>query len=477
MNRPWGTEKSRNSGIAARAFDRLKKANAKEPFVSFKQRKEMLQQIEEIILENDAAICEAINKDFSNRSFYETKILEIMATILEIRATVKHLKHWMKRQKRHVSLIFFGGKNIVIPQAKGIVGIITPWNYPLQLSICPLTSAVAAGNRVIIKLASNSQNLAKLLKKLFSEKISEDYIAFVPGVKPDDFSGLPFDHLVFTGSPAVGRTIMSIASKNLTPVTLELGGKSPTILAEDFDIRIAAGRILYSKLANAGQTCVAPDYLFVPETKMDEFVKNAVDIASMRYPDIGSKDYTCIIDGKAFKRLTDTLADSRKKGAEIISLISGNGINSKTRKIPPMIIKNVTDKMKIMQEEIFGPLLPVMTYKKIDEVIEYINRHERPLALYLYSNDNALQEKILGNTISGGVTINDCTMHVAQHDLPFGGVGNSGMGQYHGYEGFLEMSKLRPVFIQSRFAVPLAPPYGKFIDRIYNLVKNQKWLS
>jgi coniferyl-aldehyde dehydrogenase len=477
MNRPWGTEKSRNSGIAAMTFDRLKKAYAKQPLIPFEQRKEMLQQIEEILLENDEAICEAINKDFSCRSYYETKILEISPTVLGIRSTVKHLKRWIKPQKRHVSIMFFGGKNVVIPQAKGVVGIITPWNYPLFLSMSPLTSAIAAGNRVMVKLAANSQNLAKLLQKLFSKIISEDYIAIVPGVKAADFSSLPFDHLVFTGSPAVGRTIMGIASKNLTPVTLELGGKSPTILAEDFDLRTAVGRILYSKLINSGQTCVSPDYIFVPERKIDEFVKEAGDVAAKRYPDIGSKDYTCIIDEKAFKRLTETLADAKKKGADIISLIPGNEINSKSRKIQPMIIKNVTDKMRIMQEEIFGPLLPVMSYKKIDDVITYINQHERPLALYLYSNDKKLQHKLLANTISGGVTINDCIMHLAQHDMPFGGVGNSGMGQYHAFEGFLEMSKMKPVFIQSKFAVPLAPPYGKFIEKIYSLVKKQKWLS
>jgi coniferyl-aldehyde dehydrogenase len=477
MNRSRITDRSHSKGTSAKVFDRLKEAYAKHPFITIRERKDILRKIEKILLENDESICEAVNKDFSCRSFHETKMLELSVVVMGIRSTIKHLKRWMKYQKRHVSIIFFGAKNVVIPQAKGIVGIIAPWNYPLLLSLSPMTSAVAAGNRVMIKLASDSQNLAKLLRRLFSEKISEDYIAIVPGVRAEEFSTLPFDHLVFTGSPASGRTIMGTAAKNLTPVTLELGGKSPTILAEDFKISTAAGRIFYSKLINAGQMCVAPDYMFVPENKLEEFVKAAADTAQKFYPDIKSKDYTCIIREKAFKRLMNTLEDARKKGASIINLIPGSEASVKARKIPPMIVKNVTDKMRIMQEEIFGPFLPVITYKKIDDVLAYINRHERPLALYLYSNDKKLQENVLANTISGGVVINDCTMHVAQHDMPFGGIGNSGMGQYHGYEGFVEMSKMKPVFIQASFAVPLAPPYGKFIEMIYNLIKKQKWLS
>ncbi len=477
MNRPWGTEKSRGSGAAAKTFDRLKKAYAKEPLITLMQRQEILQSVENILIENDEAICEAIDKDFNGRSFYETKMLEIAVAVMGIRSVLKHLKHWMKPQKRRVSIMFFGAKNVVIPQAKGIVGVIAPWNYPLLLALSPMTDAVAAGNRVMVKLASNSQNLAKLLSRLFGEKISEEYISIVPGVKAEDFSSLPFDHLVFTGSPASGRTIMSTAARNLTSVTLELGGKSPTILAEDFDIRTAASRILYSKLINSGQMCVAPDYLFVPENRLDEFIKAASDTARKFYPDLKSKDYTSIIHEKAYARLTDTLEDARKKGAEIVELMPGSGSGlKKIRKIAPVIVKNVTDNMRIMREEIFGPYLPVITYRKIEEVLAYINRHERPLALYLYSNDKKLREKVLSNTMSGGVTINDCTMHVAQHGMPFGGIGNSGIGQYHGYEGFMEMSKMRPVFIQARFAVPISPPYGNFINRIYNLVKKQEWL-
>jgi coniferyl-aldehyde dehydrogenase len=311
MNRPRGIVKSAAGGVTAKAFDRLKKAYAKQPFITLPQRKDILKQIEKILLDNDEAICKAVSKDFSNRSFYETKLLEIMLTVLDLRFTVKHLKRWMKPRKRHVSLMFFGAKNIVVPQAKGIVGVITPWNYPLYLSIGPLICAIAAGNRVMIKMASNSQNLANLLRKLFNEKISEDYITIMPADQAENFASLPFDHLVFTGSPASGRTIMGAAAKNLSPVTLELGGKSPTILAEDFDIRTAAGRIVYAKLVNSGQMCVAPDYIFIPESKIDDFIKEAGEIAVTYYPDIRSNDYTCIIQDKAFNRLVDTLEDAR----------------------------------------------------------------------------------------------------------------------------------------------------------------------
>lgn len=464
-------------GIALEAFNRLKEAYRREPYIEYAIRKKTLQTIEQILFDNDEAICEAISRDFGNRSYHETRILEIVPTALGIRHTLKHLKKWMKPQKRDVSVLFIGSSNRVIPQAKGVVGIISPWNYPLQLSLSPLTSAIAAGNRVMVKMATNSQNLCRLMHKLFSEKISEDIITILPGVDANEFSTIPYDHIIFTGSPAVGRTIMSNAAPHLTPVTLELGGKSPAILTEDYDVKTAAARIMYSKLINSGQMCIAPDYMFIHENLVDSFISEVKSIVSKRYPDIMSKDYTCIIDQKAFDRLIATLEDARQKEAEIIKLLPGDDYNKEERKINPLIVKNVNDEMIIMNEEIFGPYLPIMTYRNINEVIDYVNRHERPLALYIYSNDRKLRDMIIRNTMSGGVTINDCTMHVAQHDMPFGGVGNSGMGQYHAYEGFIEMSKLRPIFHQARMAIALAPPYGKKIETIYSFVRKFKWLS
>ncbi|MBN1533352.1 MAG: coniferyl aldehyde dehydrogenase [Spirochaetes bacterium] len=466
-----------SGGRALAAFTRLKEAYHRDPYIDYATRRRTLKTIERILLENDDALCEAISGDFGNRSYHESRILEIAPTVMGIRYTLKRLKRWMKPQKRHVSILFMGGKNSVIPQAKGVAGIISPWNYPLQLALSPMTSAIAAGNRVMLKMATNSQGLCRLLHTLFTEKIPEEIVTILPGIGANEFSTLPFDHMVFTGSPGVGRTIMSNASHHLTPVTLELGGKSPTILDNRYAIRTAAARIMYAKLINSGQTCVAPDYLFIPEGRVHQFIGACRSIVQNRYPDIMTKDYTCIIDQKSFERLRSTLEDARRRNADIIKLLPGDDFNEGGRKICPMIITNVTGEMRIMQNEIFGPLLPIITYRHPEEVIEYINRHERPLALYIYSNSRKFQRTILQNTLSGGVTINDSAMHVAQHDIPFGGIGNSGMGQYHAYEGFLEMSKLRPVFRQSSMAISVAPPYGTAFDRIYGLVKRIRWLS
>ncbi len=477
MNKILPAGKKMEESEAMKTFSRLKEETLKQPEISFNQRVEILKSIERILSENDEAICAAISQDFGNRSYHETRILEITPTILGIRYTLKRLKKWMKPQKRHVSKLFIGGKNTVIPQAKGVVGIVSPWNYPLQLALSPMTSAIAAGNRVMLKMAAHSQNICRLLQRLFSTKIPEELITIMPGVKASEFSQVPFDHLLFTGSPQVGRTIMRMASEHLTPVTLELGGKSPTIIGEDINIGLAAARIMYSKLTNEGQMCVAPDYLFIPESKFDSFVAEAKRIVTLRYPSLASKDYTCIIDDKAYQRLIDTLEDAKQKHAEVIKLIDDQDHDQSLRKIAPMIIKNVTEEMIILQDEIFGPFLPVKTYRNLEEVIGYINRRERPLALYIYSNNRKFQDQILRNTISGGVTINDCAMHVAQHDMPFGGIGNSGLGCYHGYEGFVELSKMKPVFRQSRFAIAIAPPYGKTVDRIYGMVKKFHWIN
>ncbi len=477
MNKPTEVLATSEKGASRKVFDRLKDAYRRQPYIDLKTRLDTLKKIEEILIKNEAAICETISQDFGNRSFHETKILEIIGSISGLRYTRKKLKKWIKPQKRHVSVLFFGAKNVVIPQAKGVVGIVTPWNYPLFLSLSPLTSVIAAGNRAMIKLASNSQNLCVLLQSLFSKHIPDDIVTFLPGVGASEFSSLPFDHLVFTGSPDVGRTIMKSASQHLTPVTLELGGKSPTIITEDYDILAAVDRIMYSKLVNSGQMCVAPDYLFVPANKVETFIEAAKATVFARYSELESKDYTSIIDQKAYDRLMDTLQDARKKGAEIINLLPGDENKDSIRKISPLIAKNVTEEMRLMQEEIFGPILPIKTYDKIDEVIDYINSHERPLALYIYSNNKKVQEKLLAHTMSGGVSINDCAMHVGQHDMPFGGIGNSGMGQYHGLEGFMEFSKMRPVFKQAKRALSLAPPYGDKTDRIYNFVTKMKRIS
>jgi coniferyl-aldehyde dehydrogenase len=460
-------------------FDRQKAASLAGPPSSLAERQVILERLERLLIEHQDAIAAAISQDFGHRSIQETKILELFPAIDGLRYTRRHLKKWMRSGRRHVSVAFLGARNRVLPQPKGVVGIIAPWNYPLFLVISPLTSALAAGNRCMIKMAANSQGLCRLLHDILGAAFPEDLLAVLPGVAAQDFTPLPFDHLVFTGSPASGRTVMQTAADNLTPVTLELGGKSPTILAEDFDLETAAERILHVKYMNAGQTCVAPDYLLMPAAKVDAFIAAAGPIVRRRYPRLESPDYTTIVDARSYRRLIEAIEDARRKGATVIHLVEGAAPDPKTRRIPPTILTGVSDAMTVMQREIFGPLLPIKPYRTLDEAIAYINAHERPLALYLFSNERDVQDRVLQGTMSGGVSINDCAMHVAQHDLPFGGIGNSGMGQYHGYEGFAEFSKLRPVFQQAARplgAAFLYPPYGRLFDVVYKLLIKMRWL-
>lgn len=453
-------------------FEKQHNASRIAAYPTLQERLDNLDKLEQLLKNNQQAIADAINLDFGNRANQETRILEIYGLISGCQYSKKRLKKWMKPQKRHVSLAFFGAKNTVIAQPKGVIGIVTPWNYPLFLAFSPCISALAAGNRCVIKMAAKSQNLCRLMDKLVSSVFDETTLAVIPGVSAGEFTQQRWDHLVFTGSPATAKTVMATAAENLTPVTLELGGKSPTIVAEDFDMHTAAERLLFGKFLNAGQTCVAPDYVFVPRNKIDEFVSAAQKIVSKRYPSADSKDYTSIIDQSAFNRLTMTLEDAAQKGAKAINLLGDDPIDETTRKIPPHLVLDTNADMVIMQDEIFGPLLPVKVYDSIDEVILYINEHERPLALYLYTNDKALEQNVTYNTLSGGMCVNDSVFHVAQHDMPFGGIGNSGMGHYHGKEGFTEFSKMRPIFKQGRNStvLPLAPPYGKTFETLYKLM-------
>ncbi len=453
-------------------YERQRKAYKANPYPSYVERKANLDKLEKMMVDNQEAIAEAISKDFGNRAHQETQLIELFLSIDGIRYARKKLKKWMKPQRRSVSIWFAGAQNKVLPQPKGIVGLIAPWNYPLFLVMSPLASILASGNRCMIKMAANSSNLAALLSGLFKEAFDEDVVALLPGVKASEFTPLPFDHIVFTGSPETGKTIMRIAADNLVPVTLELGGKSPTIVADDFDIETAADRIMQGKFLNAGQTCVAPDYLFVPEAKVDNFIAAAKKSIAKRYPKLASKDYTSIIDEKSFARLNSTLLDAEQKGASITSLMDGEVKDVASRKIAPHVVTNTNGDMVLMQDEIFGPILPIKPYKDLDEAIAFINEGERPLALYIFSNNKTVQNKIIKNTLSGGVCINETVLHAGQHDMPFGGVGNSGMGHYHGQEGFNEFSKLRPIFKQFKYpALPLlAPPYGKMFSTIYQLM-------
>ncbi|HLL24021.1 MAG TPA: coniferyl aldehyde dehydrogenase [Kofleriaceae bacterium] len=474
------TASSRSIGTveneAQRVFALQRDAYARHPYPSYEERVANLRKLDRLLVDNATAIADAITADFGHRAFEETMAAEVFTTVDGIRSVIKHLKKWMAPQKRDTSIVFATGKNRVLPMPKGVVGIVSPWNYPLFLTMSPLTSVLAAGNRAMIKMASNSQHLCRLLAEKMREVFGEDTIAILPGVRAQDFSSLAYDHLIFTGSADAGKTVMRAAAENLTPVTLELGGKSPTILCDDFDVDEAAARILYAKFLNAGQTCLAPDYLLVPESKRDAFVAAAQRIMPVRYPDTNSPQYTSVIDDKSYKRLRATIDDARDKGAEIVPLVPGAQFNDELRKVPPHIILGVRDDMLVMQNEIFGPLLPIKTYGSLDEAIAYINGKDRPLGFYIFTNNEAARDKLLYSTISGGVTINNCMLHVAQHDMPFGGIGMSGMGQYHGYEGFLEFSKLRPVFTSPRLPILdiFYPPYtGKHRTILNMLIKHK----
>lgn len=475
MNNSTSTASTDNTSRVDLIFAKQRLASRQQHYPSLEARLQNLDKLQKLLLENQTAIADAINTDFGNRCPQETRMLEVFGLIGGIDHNRKRLKKWMKPQKRHIGLAYLGGKNTVIPQPKGVVGVVSPWNYPLFLALSPCISALAAGNRCIVKMASNSQTLCRLMDELVSTVFDEDTLAIIPGVSAKEFTHRPWDHLVFTGSPAVGKIVMETAAQYLTPVTLELGGKSPTIIANDCDIRMAAERLLFSKYLNAGQTCVAPDYLFIPRSKVNEFVEISREIVSARYPTTASKDFTSIIDDKAFDRLTNVLKDAVDKGAEPINLLGEGESDPEARKIPPYLVVDPVDDMLLMQEEIFGPILPVKPYDDLDEVIAYINDNERPLALYLYSNDTAVQDRVIHNTMSGGMCLNDSMLHVGQHDMPFGGIGNSGMGHYHGVEGFNEFSKLRPIFKQAKKSgiLAMAPPYGEGFEKMAKTI--MKW--
>ena len=461
---------------AQRVFKLQREAYLRNPYPSYDERRANLDKLERLLVDNASAIADAISADFGHRAYEESMMAELFTSVDGIRDAKKRLRKWMRPQRRHVSVLFATASNRVVPQPKGIVGVVSPWNYPLFLTAGPLTSILAAGNRAMVKMASNSQHLCRLLAEKCRALFPEDTLAILPGVRAQDFSTLPYDHLIFPGSADAGRTVMRSAAENLTPVTLELGGKSPTIVCDDFDVEEAASRILYAKLLNAGQTCLAPDYLYLPESKRDAFVAAAKKIVPARYPDTNQPSYTSVIDEKSYRRLRATLDDARQKGATVVPLVPGMSFNDDLRKLPPHLVLDVTDDMAIMREEIFGPLLPVKTYRSLDEVIAYVNGRDRPLGFYVFTNDKAVEEKLLYSTISGGVSVNNCMLHVAQHDMPFGGIGASGMGHYHGYEGFLEFSKLRPVFRNPRLSLLhlFYPPYTPRHRRLLDLLIKYK---
>jgi coniferyl-aldehyde dehydrogenase len=453
------------------ALELQRRAYTHRPVPTYRERVADLNTLRRFLLENRDALIEAVNADYGNRSRHETLFAELVPVLDGIKHTLRHLRRWMRPQRRGVDLLLFpGARNRVVPQPLGVVGIIVPWNFPINLAFLPLASIFAAGNRAMLKLSENSQHFAALLiERLPKYFPPEKLAAFAEtGGVGAEFSSLTFDHLLFTGSTQTGRSVMSAAAANLVPVTLELGGKSPALLCEDFPVRTAAERILFVKLLNAGQICTTVDYLLLPRTRIAEFVSLAREITPQRYRDLSSVDYTSIIDTRAFTRITHALEDARARGATLVPLLPGKPWDEESRKIAPHLVLDPPPDCELLQREIFGPVLPVLGYGSLDEAVAYINARARPLAFYPFSHDRATIGRLLDEVMSGGVCVNDALWHVGQHDLPFGGVGQSGMGHYHGHEGFVNFSKLRPVFYQARWSGMryLWPPFGAFADKV-----------
>ncbi|WP_375741038.1 coniferyl aldehyde dehydrogenase [Pseudomonas boanensis] len=448
-------------------FQHQREAFRANPMPSAEQRIQWLKSLRALLLSQQEALIAAISEDFSNRSADETRIAEIMPSLHGIQYATQRIRRWMKPSRRGVGMAFQPASAKVVYQPLGVVGVIVPWNYPLYLAIGPLVGALAAGNRVMIKMSESTPATSQLLKDLLAQIFPEDLVAVVLGEADVGvaFSRQPFDHLLFTGATSIGKHVMRAAAENLTPVTLELGGKSPAIVSHDVPLAHAAERIAFGKTLNAGQTCVAPDYVLVPKARAQEFVEAYRLAVQAFFPKLADNpDYTAIINERQLGRLKGYLADAEAKGAHLVPLFP----EAQGRRLPHTLVLNATDDMKLMQEEIFGPLLPVVTYSNIDDAFAYINDRPRPLALYYFGYDKREQQRVLNETHSGGVCLNDTLLHVAQDDMPFGGVGPSGMGHYHGHEGFLTFSKAKGVFIKQRFnaAKMIYPPYGKAIQKL-----------
>ncbi len=453
-------------------FEKQREAFRRNPMPGQEQRRENLRRLKKMLLKNRASLCESIDSDFGGRSCDETLLAEFLPSVLGINHALKHLKGWMKPSPRRVHMLFMPARNKVYFQPLGVVGIIVPWNYPLYLAVGPLTSALAAGNRVMIKMSELAPRTADFFRKIIAETFSEDLVAVLTGDAEvaEEFSKLPFDHLLFTGSTEVGRRVMKAAAENLTPVTLELGGKSPAIISAAVPMKDAADRICFGKTINAGQTCVAPDYVLCPRDRMESFVEEFRRRFSAGYPTIkNNRDFTAIINPGHYKRLQDYLRDAKGKGGRIIELNPAEEeLENSSRKMPIFLILNATSDMKVMQEEIFGPILPVIPYDELREALNFVNQRPRPLSLYYFGYDGEGQEMVLNHTHSGGVCINDTLTHVLQDEMPFGGVGSSGMGRYHGLDGFRTFSHPKGVYIKQRLnsARLIYPPYGKAIQKM-----------
>ena len=442
---------------------------------TLKQRRRDLVKLKEAIVVRKDAFVAALDTDFGHRARQESLMLDVGTTVGAINYLHNNLRRFMRAERRHVAAIFKPASAKVVYQPLGVVGIVSPWNFPVSLALTPLATALAAGNCVMLKPSEMTPATTDLLASLLAETFDEEQVAVVTGDANVGraFSSLPFDHIFFTGSIPVGRTIMRAASENLVPVTLELGGKSPIIVDDGYSLRTAARRIAYGKCANGGQICTSPDYLLLPKGRMEDFIAAYLQEVDTTYPNIGDNpDFTSILNDRHFARLSGLVEDAKAKGARVIEIGTRHRGVSHSRMFPPVLLIGVTDEMAVMQEEIFGPILPVVTYDSLDEAIAYVNARPRPLALYFFGTDKISQRLVVERTTSGGVLINDTILHYAQDDLPFGGVGPSGMGTYHGAEGFKTMSHPKAVFKQARFNLAdlFRPPFGKVYDFLLNVM-------
>ncbi len=473
IDRPDAT--GNDAAPAAALFDAQRRAHLGDGPAGADVRMDRLDRALTLLLAHQGDICTALSEDFGQRAAMLTQLMDIFPAVHALKFARRRVRRWMRPQRQRLSLPIGvpGTRAQIIHQPLGVVGVISPWNFPVTLTFGPLAGILAAGNRCLIKLSESTPRTAELLQRLVARYFDVLEVAAVTGGLDvaEAFSRLPFDHLIYTGSTSGGRRVMEAAAQNLVPVTLELGGKSPAVIGRSADLKRAVDRIMLGKLANAGQMCLAPDYVCVPRTLSDAFVSEARLWSKRAYPGLpGNADYTSLVNDRQVRHMTDLLDDARAKGARVISLAEGPlAVPAPSRLMAPALILGATDDMRIMQEEIFAPLLPVRDYERFDDVIAHINLGEPPLALYYFGNDGTEERELLARTRSGGVTINDVAMHFLAEELPFGGIGASGMGAYHGEHGFRRFSHARAVFRQTRFDVAgmlgLRPPYGAKLKR------------
>ena len=438
----------------------------------YQQRRADLQRLRDVLKRRLEEMADVVASDFGHRSRHETLLADGMTVLNEIDHLRKHLRRWMKPTRVGVGWRFWPARAEIRPEPVGVVGVIAPWNYPVNLALIPLATAIAAGNHVYLKPSEHTPSTTGFLRSLLAEVFPADRVAVAAGGADvaGAFAALPFDHLVFTGSTAVGRKVMAAAAPNLTPLTLELGGKSPAIVCADFPVEQAAARLATGKWFNGGQTCIAPDYVLIDEGRAPALAAALQEQVRARYGSLAdSGDYTRIINDGQYARLENYLQDARTRGLQVLPL--GEHGKPGERLFAPTVVLEPGDDALVMQEEIFGPILPIKSYRSLDEAIAYVNAHDRPLSLYPFSHDRGSVEKILRNTLAGGVTVNDTVLHFGINNLPFGGIGPSGMGAYHGRAGFDAFSKALPILWQPRRAGSdrLKPPYSKgarFIDFI-----------